>query len=256
MPTFFLGMYFPTKIVGYYSLGNRIVNLPATLLGDSIRQVLYPTAGKEYNRTGDIAEIVHGIVRRLVQIGIFPIMMIGFCGAPLFSFLFGAEWTEAGVYAQILCIFTLPQFITSPLTAIFSVKSYQEKGLIYNISLAASRFMALFLAGRLGDPRTTLAAYAITSSIIYFLTFVWLLRLGNVSAKWGLGILLKYISGSAMLLLPTLFLAHVGYGISLILISLFLETMIYVLILYKVDKTIQTSVSEALHKFRNILDRT
>jgi len=248
MPTFFLGMYFPTKIVGYYSLGNRVITLPTTLLGASIRQVLYPAAGKEYNKTGDVAEIVRSIIRRLVQIGVFPIIAIGFCGASLFSFLFGEEWIEAGVYAQILSIFILPQFITSPVTAIFSVKSYQEKGLVYNVSLATSRFIVLLLTTRFNNPRVTLGAYAITSFIIYFLAYTWLLRLSNVSVQWGLKIIIKYISGSVVLLLPTFFLIHAGHGISVILISLFLETMLYFLILCKVDKTIQTAISAALHR--------
>lgn len=248
MPTFFLGMYFPTKIVGYYALGNRIITLPTSLLSASIHQVLYPAAGKEYNRTGDISEIIHSIVRRLAQIGIFPMVAIGFCGASLFGFLFGKEWVEAGIYAQILSIFVLFQFITSPVTAVFSIKSYQEKGLIYNASLAVSRFIALLLTGRLNNPRFTLGAYAIASFVVYLLAYAWLLKLSNVSVLWGLKIILKYVLGSVMLLLPTLFLIHARYSILIILISLLLATALYLLILCKVDTTIQTAISTVLHR--------
>ena len=255
MPTFFLGMI-STKIVGYYALGNRVITLPTSLLGASIHQVLYPTAGKEYNRTGDISEIIRSIVKRLAQIGVFPMVAIGFCGASLFGFLFGKEWVEAGIYAQILSIFVLFQFITSPVTAVFSIKSYQEKGLIYNTSLATSRFIVLLLTGRMNNPRFTLGAYAIASFVVYLLAYAWLLRLSNVSVLWGLGLIVRYIFGSIALLLPTLFLIHSGYGIEAILVSLILATILYFLILCKVDRTIQTAVSSAFHRVKGALSRT
>lgn len=243
MPTFILGLYFPLKIVGYYSLANRIITFPSSLLGTSIGQVFYPTAGKEYNKTGDISGLVRNTVRRLAQIGIFPMVAIGFYGAPLFGFVFGQNWVEAGIYAQILSIFLLSQFITSPITVIFAVKAYQDKELIYNIVLSSGRFLALFLASQMNNPRITLGAYAIISFTVYALTLAWLLRLSNISVKWGLKIMLKYIFGSAMLLLPTLFFVYRGHSIFTILASLVLETMLYVSILCKMDTSLQVQIN-------------
>ncbi len=250
MPAFFLGLYFPTEVVGYYSLGNRIVTMPSSLLGRSISQVLYPAIGKQYQKTGDISKIVRTMVRRLAQTGIFPTVVIGFYGATLFRLLLGYNWVEAGIYAQILSVVVLSQFITSPMTGIFAVRSYQDKGLIYNIALAVSRFMALLLTSRMNNPRITLMAYAVASFTVYALTLAWLLRLSNVSVWWGLSIILKYIFGSAGLLLPTLFLISRGYSTFVVLASLVLETMLYLSILYKTDTSLQLGVNTVFRRVK------
>ncbi len=250
MPTFLLGLLFPTKIVGYYSIGNRVITLPASVLGDSIKQVFFPTASKEQHKTGDISGIVRNIVTRLVQIGVFPMLAIGFSGVKLFGFIFGQEWVEAGVYAQILSIAFLSQFVTSPITAVFSIRGYQGKRLIYSTVLASSRFMALILAGQMNNPRVVLGAYAIASSTVYLLTFAWLLRLSDVPVLWGAKIMLRHIFVSAALLLPTLLFVYRGYNIWIILASLLSAAVFYLLILYKVDVTLRSGVDALFQKAR------
>lgn len=253
MPTFFLSLYFSKQVVGYYSLGERVINLPSILLGDSIKQVFYPAIGREYNETGDISETVRKTIRRLVQIGIFPMVAVGFCGTTLFRTIFGEQWVEAGVYAQILSVLVLSQFVTSPITAVFPVKSYLGRGLVYNIALATSRFIALFLASQTSNARLTLWAYSVTSSVVYALTLAWLLRLSGVPMWWGLKVMLKYTLGSAVLLLPVLFFVIRGYGIFMVAAGLVLATILYVGTLYKTDAGLQIAVNSMLSKSRRFL---
>jgi len=251
MPTFFLSTYFASEVVGYYSLGNRMVTLPISLLAISIKQVFYPMASKEYQKTGDISNIIRRSVRRLAQLGVFPMVMIGFCGARLFGGVFGRQWIEAGVYAQILSITGLSHFVVSPLLMIFAVKPYQSKALIYNATLTSSSFMALFLSSYMNNPRLTLTAYAITGFIVYALTFLWLLHLSNVSVRWGLNVVLKYTLGSVVLLLPTLFFIYCRYNTFFIIASLFFETAIYLFILCKTDVSLRTGIGTIFHGVRS-----
>ena len=95
LPPMILGLYYSTTVVGYYSLGYRLISLPMGLLGGSIAQVFFPTAAKEYNEKGTLSKIVSSMFKRLVQIGVFPMVALGFLGAPLFNFIFGDKWIEA-----------------------------------------------------------------------------------------------------------------------------------------------------------------
>lgn len=239
LPPIMLGLYFSTAVVGYYSLGYRLVSLPLGLLSGSIAQVFFPAIAKEYNDTGVLSEIVSNVFKRLVQIGVFPIMVIGLYGSELFRFILGEQWGEAGVYAQILSIVFLVSFVTSPLTALFAVKQCQGQGLVYNVALVSSRLLALSLAGYMRNPRILLGAYAMASSIVYIFTLAWLLRISNVSLRWGGKVMLKYILGTGILLLPMSFFVYRKYSIAVVLGSMAFGAICYMWVLYRTDTGMQ-----------------
>jgi len=240
LPPIILGLYFSTTVVGYYSLGRRLVSLPMTLLGSSIAQVFFPTAAKEYNDTGTLSNIVRNVFRRLVQIGVFPIVALGFLGAPLFGFVFGEKWIEAGVYTQILSVWILFVFITSPLSTVFSVLQRQGTGLAFNIGLISSRTLALLLGAQMGSPRITLAAFVVVSVIGWSFLLCWILRNSGVSLRWGVETFLKYAGSSSLLLLPAGCFAWVWWkNIFIVLASLGFATIVYAYCLYRFDPGIR-----------------
>jgi lipopolysaccharide exporter len=248
MLPFFLALYFPVKFVGYYSLAQRLISRPISLLGNSISWVFIPNASQEYQKTGDISDIVCSTVKRLSQVGIFPMAVIGLSSSKFFAFIFGEEWTEAGIYAQILSLAFLCEFIVFPIANVFLVKSQQDLALIYSTVLALSRLLVLLLTIQINLPRIILGAYTVTSVTVYVLVFGWLLWLSNVSPLLGLKIVLQYLLISAVLLLPTAFIVFTQGDILSFLFSLFLATIAYILFLYKVDKSLRLGVKVILNR--------
>ena len=246
LPSMLLGLYFSTTVVGYYSLGDRIVSLPMLLLGGSIDQVFFPTAAEEYNATGTLSKIVSNVFRRLVQISVFPMVALAFLGATLFGFVFGQKWLEAGVYAQILSGWILLRFITSPLSTVFFVLHRQGTILAFNVGLAFSRTVALLLGAKMGIPRVALAAYSVVSAIGFAFLLCWILRNSGVSLRWGANVLLKYILSSCLLLLPAGLLAWISGKIFIVLASLGLATIIYAWGLYRFDPSLRNIITERL----------
>jgi lipopolysaccharide exporter len=243
LPPIILGLYFSTIVVGYYSLGHRLVALPMALLGSSVAQVFFPAASKEYNETGDLSGIVGEIFKRLVQIGVFPMVALGLLGAPLFAFIFGKNWTEAGVYAQILSGYLILQFISSPLSAVFGIFQRQGTLLIWNAGLVSSRLLLLALGSRAGKSRTALVLYTIISAIAYSLLLIWIFRRSGVSISWGLKLTLKYLSLSFLLLLPAVCLAGFGQAAHVILLGVAPAIIIYVYGIYRFDSGFRSAVT-------------
>jgi lipopolysaccharide exporter len=239
-----LGVYFSTKVVGYYSLGNRFVGLPMSLLGGSIAQVFFPSAAKEYNETGKLTNIVNNTFKRLVQIGVFPFIILGFFGGPLFGFVFGENWVEAGVYTQILSIFVLFQFISSPLSNVFSIFNRQGTLLFLTLSQLINRMIALILFAQFGVARNCLIAYSVVSLIFYILIFYFVYRSSKASISLGIKVLVKYAILSFILLLPVLFVTHIMTNIYFMLIALVIDIVLYLFILYRIDLDIRN----AMHK--------
>jgi len=249
LPPIILGLYFSTTVVGYYSLGHRLVSLPVLLLGSSISQVFFPTAAKEYNETGTLSNIVGNVFRRLVQIGIFPMVALGFLGATLFSSLFGQKWIEAGVYVQILAVWFLLMFISSPLGTVFFILNRQGTRLILNIFIILGRTASLVIGATIFSPRGTLGLFVAFSvfAVIGFLVLI--LRLSNISVLWAAKTTLKYTVLSCILLLPAKFVSWIAGDFSVVLATIF-ATMLYIAVLLKVEPSLRQFILQFWANFR------
>ena len=252
LPTMVLGLYFSTTVVGYYSLGYRLVSLPMGLLGGSISQVFFPVAAKEYNEKGTLSQIVSNMFRRLVQIGVFPLVVLGFLGSILFGFVFGEKWIEAGVYSQILAAWLLFFFINSPLSSVFAILNRQGTNLFLNILTIFGRVAGLLVGGIIfGSPRWALGIFAAFSVFIIIGRLIWIMKLSNVSALWASKTILKYMALSCIILLPVKFISWIVEDSIIVLATTILATAFYIVVLLRIEPSFKQFILTIPSKFRN-----
>jgi lipopolysaccharide exporter len=197
LPTLMLSSYFSTAVVGYYALGYRILQLPMSFIGGAIGQVFFQRVSEAQLR-GELTLAVEQTFRRLVMIGLFPMLTLAFIGRDLFILLFGTDWAEAGVYTQILSVWAFLWFISSPLSTVFSTLQKQEHMLRWNLVNFATRFGSLWVGGILQDAR--LAVFLFSSSGIFVYGYIVLSIL--VHAGVPLSTIMKIISAQLLLFLP------------------------------------------------------
>ncbi len=178
LPAFMLSAYFSPVIVGYYALGNRLIRLPMNIIGGSITQVFYQRAS-EANKQGDLTAVVGNTFTGLIRLSFFPLLVLSLTGADIFAALFGAQWREAGVYTQILAVWSCFWFVSSPMATLYSVLERQEFSLRLNIAIFTSRLLALAIGGYVGNARFTMALYAGSGIIVYgYLSYAILIEAG------------------------------------------------------------------------------
>ena len=166
LPAFLLAAFFSPVIVGFYALGFRMLQLPMSLVGSSISQVFFQRAA-EAKREGTLDILVENVFKVLIMIGLFPILILTFIGQEVFSVIFGQVWAEAGVYTQILSIWALIWFITTPLSLLYIILEKQEFGLKFNIANFVTRLGSLVIGGLLGSPEIALGLFAGSGIIVY-----------------------------------------------------------------------------------------
>ena len=240
-PAVILGIYFTTEIVGFYSLGDRIVNIPMSLLGVSISQVFLPYMAKQYNEVGSIYDTTKNMFVRLIQTGVFPMVFIGVCGTQLFGIIFGANWIEAGDYARVSSILVLSRFIISSLSIVFYVYQSQNIELRFHIGFLISRIIAIILGAQTGNPILTLAIFVLVSVIGYIFMAYWIFAKTQISMIWGIKIFIKYMILSLILILPTECLILFGLSVYIILFAILATTLVYIFFLCKIDPTINNA---------------
>jgi len=181
LPVLLLSFYFSPKIVGFFALGKTVLSIPMSMVGGAVSQVFFQKASEAHNRTGNLSNVVEDVFKRLVSLGIFPILLLTLIGQDIFSVAFGARWAEAGVYMQILGLWIFFQFISSPISTLFAVLEKQSYGLFFNVLLFSTRAASLIVGGMTGDVRLTLLLFASTGVACYSFLCFWLISKAGAS---------------------------------------------------------------------------
>jgi lipopolysaccharide exporter len=193
LPSLVLLYYFSETVVGYYSLSSRLILLPMTLLGSSLAQVFYQRTAELRSDPEKLTRSVELVFQRLAAIGLFPAVVLGIAGPELFSIVFGANWVEAGRYAQILSPWMFILFISSPLTILFSTLERQELALIMNSIILVTRIAALVSGGLTHNIYLTLIIWSGSGVLVYGCVALWLLKLTHVHWSSAFGTIARDI---------------------------------------------------------------
>ncbi len=182
VPIYMLKMFFTTSIVGLYALPQKFLNIPVVLIGNSMGQVFFQKAAELKDDRQALAQTTLSLFRFLFRIGVVPFSIILVFGDYLFSWAFGGEWLQSGVFAQMLSPWLLFVLSGSPISKLFTVQNRQEQSLYFNLSLLSLRVLGL-LSGALFFKSEVMAVllFGVTSfSYWVFLTF-FILRIANVN---------------------------------------------------------------------------
>jgi lipopolysaccharide exporter len=251
VPVFMLAFFFSPITVGYYSLANAVINVPMSLIGEATRQVFYQKAAEEKNRIGTAKYIVKEIYRRLISIGIFPMIALLIISKELFLFIFGPNWTNSGIYAEILIPWIFLVFVSSPLSSLFSLHEKQNIGLSFNIILLISRCIALYIGGRLGNPILALILFSFTGVLFWGWMNMYLLKISDIQYKEGINMFIKYLLIALFISIPLLLAKIFSLSIYIIFIIAVVCTMIYYSVIIFDDIALRKEIFIITKRFKN-----
>jgi O-antigen/teichoic acid export membrane protein len=243
LPAFLLAAFFSPAIVGFYSLGFRLLQLPMSLVGSSISQVFFQRASRALSE-GTLPSLVESVFRMLVLIGMFPILILTITGSDVFTVIFGNAWTEAGVYAQILSLWAFIWFISSPLSTIYLVVEELHFGFNYNFFNLVTRLLSLVIGGYLGSARIALMLFSISGIFVYGYLCLKMMQYSGVKPSRAL----KIVFSNFVLFIPAgiVLIALKTLEINSIILVVFsgLTLCIYYFYLLKTDVQVKRIVSK------------
>jgi len=170
LPIFMLSTYAGPAVVGTYNLCARMLGLPIQLIGGAIGEVFKQQATLDYNQKGSFKPIFKKTLKSLLILSIGPLLVILTFGPELFSFAFGSNWIEAGIFAQILIVMFMLKLIISPLSYSYIIKRRLKEDMFWHIYMLLSMGIVFFVGFNLTtDYKIILLAYMINYSMIYAL---------------------------------------------------------------------------------------
>ncbi len=250
LPTFLLTAYFSTTVAGHYNMGYKILRLPMALIGTSIAQVFFQRASKA-RHDGTLAKLVEETSHRLIVFGLFPMMLLTVSGQEIFIVAFGERWAEAGMYSQILSIWTFFVLISSPMSTLMSVLEKNEFSLMFTTFLFVTRFITLFIGGIMHDAIIGLLLYSVTGSVSYLYLQFYLSNLAGVPIKRSIWQIASNVLYSSPFLIFVGTVKWLSNSNPLLVAAVSgLVGIAYYLSLYFTEPTVKEAAQEILQRLR------
>ncbi len=169
LPVFIMGKYFGGVILGNYSLMERILNAPISLLGRSVLDVFKQRASEDYVKNGNCLDVFLKTFKTLVLLSIIPAILLFFLSPFIFKVIFGEEWIMAGEFAQIFSVLFFFKFTASPLSYMFNIAEKQHYDMFWQIGLLIFAVISFVLGVYYDDIKIALISFVLSYSLMYVL---------------------------------------------------------------------------------------
>jgi O-antigen/teichoic acid export membrane protein len=174
--------FFAPEITGFYALCMRILQAPMGLIVRPVSNVFFSEASSLFREGKSLLPLTLGTIRK-TSLLMIPVVLVIVAGGPfLFSILFGANWSEAGVYARILVVWICLDLVRAPVSQLASVTGRQKQLLYCTIGGNVLLLLTLYLCGLYGlQPRNFFAVLAFTQSLYTIAVLVMVVRFARAT---------------------------------------------------------------------------
>ncbi|MCY1241007.1 hypothetical protein D9M72_538860 [compost metagenome] len=155
--------------------------LPMGLLGGAIGQVYLSEASRADKSTG-LSNLTLGVIKKLIKIGVGPIVFLGVISPALFPIVFGREWARAGTIVLWLVPWFCFQFVASPISMIMHI-THQQRKMLKLASVGFLLRLSLLLIAASYTRELFSEMYAISGALFYFICLIVFARAASVSGR-------------------------------------------------------------------------
>lgn len=153
-----LAAYFGAGAAGQYAIAMAVLAIPVTLIGSSVVAVFYPRINEAILNGENARQLIIKATAGMAVTGALPFLVVIVAGPPLFTFVFGAEWHMAGVYAQWLSIWLFVGFMNRPSVSAIPALRLQGVLLAHEIVSVILRVAALYIGFSVMDDAVSAVA--------------------------------------------------------------------------------------------------
>lgn len=179
-----LPVIYNTSLAGQYVMAERMLGLPAVLLGEAVGQTYLEEASRQRRSTGSAGRAFSATLARLLLIVVPLFFGLYFYIVDLFTLVFGQDWKTAGECAKILLPLYAIRTIVSPLSLANVVFERQKVGLAINALLLVMLICAIVTATALNLPlKEMLVLICVGQSCVYLGTLLVVWRISKGAGK-------------------------------------------------------------------------
>lgn len=173
LPVILLGCYYGVAVAGAYAFGVRILQVPMNFVTTALRQVLFQKASETYNHGGKLFPLYLKTTGGLFVAAIVPATILFIWSPKIFSWLFGAKWNDAGVYASWLILWLAVGFCSLPSGLFARIIRQQRNLFLFELLILFLRILILVVGGIIFSAKSTIIGFSIIGCLLNVVFITW-----------------------------------------------------------------------------------
>lgn len=138
-----LSSLFGVKFLGFYAMANTALNIPLSVLRNSLQTVFMQEASERRRSQKTIFGESIKISGLIFILGLLPVIILIMFGPEIFRLILGSKWEKSGEIAQILISWFFMTIVAAPHTALVPVMNLQKYFLIFQSTLLVTRILLI-----------------------------------------------------------------------------------------------------------------
>ncbi len=182
LPVLMFGFMYSPATAGLFYMANRLIKAPVELGLRAFRGVFLQKVSAMHNVGTPLRGIYLKTLLIMFLLGAGPAFLLFVWGKEILTFILGAEWSEAGLFAEILAPLLLSFWVTSPAAMLLITLRRQNYWLVVQATIAllqAGVFVYAYLNGL--SAIWTLSAFVAVQLVINILMKITVFGLLNQS---------------------------------------------------------------------------
>lgn len=178
MPTLLIKGFFGNEILGYYSIANKLINIPITLLANAMGRVFFQVGARFRNDMKKIGQFTYRNMNKAMNLAVIPTILLLTFGDVAIHLMYGDGYEKAGVILRIVAVQGFITFLSLTVQGITTLINKQKYTMIWLI-LQTLFSMVLFVigAGIFRSIDTALALMTIVTCISYVIYYSFIYEL-------------------------------------------------------------------------------
>ncbi len=156
---------FDADILGYYSMGVRILDIPLLFITSNVSKVCYQRVCELRKKNEKVFPVISKVAVVLLFISCFGFGVLYIIAPKLAEVVFGEGYFVAGIYIRHLCIMYAFRMTATSFSGLFTVYNKQYFELILNMLLIVGAFFALWFCKQ---NLCSIETYLKIINVIYF----------------------------------------------------------------------------------------
>lgn len=170
MPLLLLTVFFGAGVAGFYSLAQRVMAAPLSLVANAIGDVYRQKAAEQYASQGSCLDIFLASIKRLLLFAFLPMLPVLLFGPSLFAIVFGENWRAAGEIASLLSILVFFQTVSSPLSSTVLLPGWLHLDSLWQLARLCLAGAVFYICNHAGvSYKIAIVAHVCTFSCLYVL---------------------------------------------------------------------------------------
>ncbi|MCK4788789.1 MAG: oligosaccharide flippase family protein [Desulfobacteraceae bacterium] len=243
LPVFYLGYFFTPAVAGYYALCRNVLAIPTQLIAKGLSKNFYQRTSEAFRLDQDISSNLLIFLKYVVTVVVFPMTLFCLIAVDTFTFIFGPDWQEVGLYAQVLAPMFISSFLWLPFGGLFDLLEKQKERMLFDLSFFAVSIVSLSAGSLLNSPLSAVAIFSFSRTIMNLYRTLWIISKVGIKPAYCVKVIFKVIAVASLFLLPVLlFKIYFTMPIEVVIASLSLSFISYYSFIYMADKYLRNMI--------------